>query len=210
MSGRGTATAERAARGESRRRAILEATVRLLGSAGPAGITHRRVAKDADVPLAATTYYFDSKDELLHEALKLVATRELERLEAQAAELGRAFSSPGALGRALAGVLTAQIEHERESVVAKFEVYLESARRPGLQSASRHWIEGFRRLAAQALDAAGAKKPAETAELLVAGADGLLLQHLATTGKRADVRPLGRQLEALANTLVTEAGGRRR
>ena len=210
MHGRGTTTADQETRGEVRRQAILDATVRLLGSAGPAGITHRRVAKEAGVPLAATTYYFESKDELLHEALKLVATRELERLQAQAAELGRAFSSPGALGRALAAVLTAQIEHERESVVAKFEVYLESARRPSLQTASRHWIEGFRSLAVEALEAAGASDAPKTAELLVAGADGLLLQHLATTGKRADVRALGRQLEYLADALIEAPGGRRR
>ena len=194
--------AGRAARGEARRAAILDATIRLLGSVGPTGITHRRVASEADVPLAATTYYFDSKDDLLHEALRLVASRELERLQAQAEELGRAFSSPGALGRALAGVLTAQIEHERESLIAKFEVYLEAARRPTLKAASRHWIDGFRSLATQALAAAGAAEPREVAELLVAGADGLLLQHLATAEDPREIGPLGRRLEALAGALI--------
>ncbi|HWH45423.1 MAG TPA: TetR family transcriptional regulator [Thermoleophilaceae bacterium] len=191
------------ARGAGRRSEILEATVRLLGSQGPAGVTHRRVAAEAGVPLAATTYYFASKDDLLQEALSAVATRELERLQAQAAEVGAEFSSQGALGRALARVLCAQVEHERASVVAKFDVYVEAARHPPLRAAACHWIEGFRNLAAGALAAAGADDPENTAALLVASADGLLLQHLATGGDSAE---LARRLEALADALVGDGG----
>ena len=154
------------------------------------------------MPLAATTYYFSSKDELLEEALRAVAQREIEVLEARAAELGSAFSTPGALGRALAAVLVDQVERERESLLTKFDVYLESARRPALRPASRRWIKGFTRLAETALEAAGAPRPAQTAELLVAGADGLLIHHLATRGKRADTGPLAQALERLADSLI--------
>ena len=56
--------AGRAAQGAERRAVILAATVRILRSRGLAAVTHRRVAEEADVPLAATTYYFSSKDEL--------------------------------------------------------------------------------------------------------------------------------------------------
>jgi len=56
-----TGTAPRPApHGPARRRSILEATVRLLVRGGLAGVTHRAVAREADVPLAATTYYFRS------------------------------------------------------------------------------------------------------------------------------------------------------
>lgn len=188
--------------GRSRQDALLEATVRLLATEGPRGISHRRVASEAGVPLAATTYYFSSKDHLLQEALRLVAVRELEKLEERSAELGRAFSTPGTLGRALAAVLVDQVERERDSLLTKFDVYLESARRPPLRSASKRWIEGFTRLAASALEAAGAARPVEAAELLVAGADGLLIHHLATSGKRADTEALAGRLERLADVLT--------
>jgi len=57
------------ARGERRRRAILDATLALVGREGTAAVTHRAVAAEAGVPLAATTYYFDSKEELIRDAL---------------------------------------------------------------------------------------------------------------------------------------------
>ena len=185
-----------------RQDAVLEATVRLLASEGPHGITHHRVASEAGVPLAATTYYFSSKDELLQEALRLAAARELDKLEQRSAELGKTFSTPGPLGRALAAALVHLVERERGSLLTKFDVYLQSARRPALRSSSKTWIEGFTRLATSALEAAGVARPAEAAELLVACADGLLIHHLATSGKGADTRGLAEPLERLADLLT--------
>jgi DNA-binding transcriptional regulator YbjK len=181
---------------------ILEAAVRLLAAEGQAGLTHRRIAREAGVPLAATTYYFTSKDDLLEQALRLVAARELRMLELRAAELARSFGSPGALGSALAAVLVDQLTHERDATVAKFEAYLEAARRPSLQPTAEHWIAGFVRLAEAALTAAGAERPARTARLLVAGADGLLLQHLATARPGEDADTLRRHLKALVAALL--------
>ena len=192
-------------REQPRRQALLEATVRLLGAEGAGEITHRRVAQEAGVPLAATTYYFESKDDLLQQALHLVVAREYEKLEEQAARIGRELSSPHVLGRALASVLIEHVERERDTLLTKFDVYLASARRPSLRTASRRWIASFTHLAAAALEAAGAREPEETAALLVAGADGLLIHHLATSGKKADTTQLRRRLELLANALVATA-----
>ena len=49
---------------EQRRRLILEAALRIVIREGVRGIRHRAVAKEADVPLAATTYYFKDIQEL--------------------------------------------------------------------------------------------------------------------------------------------------
>ncbi|MCC6524571.1 MAG: TetR family transcriptional regulator, partial [Polyangiaceae bacterium] len=57
-------------RGEAKRRAVLEATLRLLAREGPRGVTHRAVAAEAGTSLRATTYYFASREELLTEALR--------------------------------------------------------------------------------------------------------------------------------------------
>ncbi|MGZ4481779.1 MAG: TetR/AcrR family transcriptional regulator, partial [Gaiellales bacterium] len=45
-----------------RRQAILEATLRVIRDSGVHAVTLRAVAAEAGVPLAATTYYFESKD----------------------------------------------------------------------------------------------------------------------------------------------------
>ncbi|MBU2709681.1 TetR/AcrR family transcriptional regulator [Zooshikella harenae] len=50
---------------EQRRRLILEASLRLVIREGVRGVRHRAVAKEADVPLSATTYYFKDINDLI-------------------------------------------------------------------------------------------------------------------------------------------------
>lgn len=65
------------AKSEHRRRLILEAALRIVIKEGVRGIRHRAVAKEADVPLAATTYYFKDIDELITDAFTLYAEKAL-------------------------------------------------------------------------------------------------------------------------------------
>ncbi|MCP5326108.1 MAG: TetR family transcriptional regulator [Oceanospirillaceae bacterium] len=60
---------------EQRRRAILEAALRIVVREGVRGIRHRNVAKEADVPLAATTYYFKDIQELIGDTFMLYAEK---------------------------------------------------------------------------------------------------------------------------------------
>src|ERR1700722_4302796 len=66
-------------RDSPRREALLEATLRIVADTGADAVTHRRVAEVAQLPLASTTYYFASKEELLTAALELAAERDLAR-----------------------------------------------------------------------------------------------------------------------------------
>lgn len=52
---------------------IIEATVRLIARGAKLG--HRAIAAEADVPLAATTYFFASKTDILAEAYRLIYNR---------------------------------------------------------------------------------------------------------------------------------------
>jgi DNA-binding transcriptional regulator YbjK len=61
------------ARSEVRRRAILEAALRLVVKEGVRGVRHRAVAKEADVPLSATTYYFKDIYDLIADTFTLFA-----------------------------------------------------------------------------------------------------------------------------------------
>lgn len=60
---------------EQRRRAILEAALRIVVRDGVRAIRHRSVAKEADVPLAATTYYFKDIQELISDTFILYAEK---------------------------------------------------------------------------------------------------------------------------------------
>jgi DNA-binding transcriptional regulator YbjK len=160
---------------QPRREAILEATLRILRLDGPRALSHRTVAKAAGVPLAATTYYFASKDEIMEEALRRIAGEEVERLDALRVALP-SDASPAEMAALLARALRAEYEGE----LPKFEIYLEAARRPALRAHCAHWIGAFRRLAEAALRDAGADDPEAAARLLVAAIDGLILQRLGT------------------------------
>jgi DNA-binding transcriptional regulator YbjK len=61
------------ARSEQRRRAILEAALRIVVSEGVRGVRHRAVAKEAGVPLSATTYYFNDISDLISDTFTLFA-----------------------------------------------------------------------------------------------------------------------------------------
>lgn len=60
---------------EQRRRAILEAALRIVVRDGVRAIRHRSVAKEAEVPLAATTYYFKDIQELISDTFMLYAEK---------------------------------------------------------------------------------------------------------------------------------------
>lgn len=64
-----------------RRRAILEATLRIVVRDGIRGVRHRAIAKEANVPLAATTYYFKDIQQLVCDAFNLFAQDSLKYTE---------------------------------------------------------------------------------------------------------------------------------
>ena len=61
------------ARSEQRRKAILEAALRIVVNDGVRGVRHRAVAKEAEVPLSATTYYFKDISDLIADTFTLCA-----------------------------------------------------------------------------------------------------------------------------------------
>jgi TetR/AcrR family transcriptional regulator, regulator of biofilm formation and stress response len=186
----------RSEQGAERRAAILAATVRLLVREGLAAVTHRAVAREAGVPLAATTYYFDSKDELIGEALAILVADEIARVSERAAELGDDISSPSRSAAAVAEVLFPDAE-AAGGLLAKFEVYLEAARRPGLRATAAHWQREFTKLSEGALRLAGAADPERLAPILIAAVDGMLVHRLSEGIDHLEVEHLQAQLEQL-------------
>ena len=199
-----TAAPVRSGQGAERRSSILAATVRLLVREGLAAVTHRAVAREAGVPLAATTYYFASKDELVVEALAILVEDEIRRVSERAAALGADLSSPSRSAAAVAEVLFPDAE-AAGGLLAKFEVYLEAARRPGLRRTAAHWQRAFTELAESALSLAGASDAKRLAPLLVAGVDGMLVHRLSEGIDDLEVERLRTQLEQLFE-LVLAAG----
>jgi DNA-binding transcriptional regulator YbjK len=189
-----TVSSRRAEQRAERRGAILAATIRILSDHGLTAVTHRAVAREAGVPLAATTYYFSSKDELVTEALAILVDEEITRVGERAVEMGEALSSPSEAAAAFAEVLMPDAA-AAGAVLAKFEVYLEAARRPVLRTTAAQWRVAFTELAEAGLRLAGAADPERQAPLLVAGIDGILVHEL------SDGRPDAGDIERLRGRL---------
>ncbi len=156
---------------QGRREQILEAALRVIGQSGREAVTHRAVAHEAGVPLGSTTYYFDSRDDLLGQALEHVARKEVDRHRELGEEL-RTAKTP----RQLADMLLDQLIFEAEdriAYIAEYELWLEAGRRPDLREAATAWCDAVQLAVAGAIEKLGSTDPGADASLVVAAIDGL-------------------------------------
>lgn len=172
-----------------RRAAIIDAAVQIIATRGLGAVTHRAVAREAKVPLAATTYYFASKEEILREALESLSRAEVERLEKLADSIADLASRDEA-GLALSAALVPDSQEAPRAWLAQFEIYLEAARNPALRPAVEQRRQAFVNLAETALRAAGAPDPERRAELGVAGINGILFDRVRGLGDDPEQRML--------------------
>jgi len=165
-------------RGAARREALLEAALRIVAEVGADAVTHRRVAQAAGLPLASTTYWFDSKEHLLTAAIELAADRDIARIEALVSGRG---DGADPIAVAVGGLLEPLDERpgSRTSLLAAYSLLLEAARRPALRAIATRWSEAYTRGLATLLEAAGSRQARADAQLLMAAYDGLLLEQLA-------------------------------
>jgi DNA-binding transcriptional regulator YbjK len=146
------------------------------------------------VPVAATTYYFGSRDELFNEALAHAAQSDLTELEALAGSMERSPPSVEALADSLADFLVSQLLRRRTTVIAQFELTLEAARQAPLRPAASASTEAYLELCERMLERIGSPDPSSDASLLVAVMDGILLDRLASAGSGVDRGELGVRL----------------
>jgi hypothetical protein len=85
----------------------------------------------------------------------------------------------------------------RGSLTAAYALWLEGARRPRLRAVARQWTEAYVRATAELLVRAGDTHPQDNARLLIAAADGLLVEQLASGGDSDLCPPLRRLAAAL-------------
>ncbi|MEU4801641.1 TetR family transcriptional regulator [Actinosynnema sp. NPDC023587] len=168
----------RRARGERRRRELLAATLRVIERDGVSGVSHRSVAREADVPVSSSTYYYATLDDLLIATLTWSA-REM------ALGFGAVKPTPGSVARFLAEA----VGPNRGRTLAEYELYLLAARRPELRPAARRWITLLSSVF-------GTMQPAAFLGF-AAALDGLLIQGLI-----ADFPPTAEQMEPVVSLLM--------
>ncbi|QFQ96428.1 TetR family transcriptional regulator [Streptomyces phaeolivaceus] len=154
-----------------RRQRIIDAAIRVVGDKGIAGLSHRSVAAEADVPLGSTTYHFKTLDELLVATLRQ-ADEGFAKTFADA--LGDPDTDPGTdLAAELAALGGQWFAGDRTGLEVEYELYLAALRRPALRPVADEWGRAFADCLARRTDPV-------TARALVALIDGICLQVLLT------------------------------
>jgi TetR/AcrR family transcriptional regulator, regulator of biofilm formation and stress response len=177
----GRSRGRRDPRGQRRRAELLDAAIELIGAGGIEAVTHRAVAAAAGVPPASTSYYFRSKDELIHEALRTLAEREIELLRIQRKALGAAAADLEVITEALAAWIEEQLTPAGSvALLAQYQLQLEAARRPEARAILEDWKAGTDDLAETAMAGLGARDVRTAGILLVCAIDGLRLRLLAS------------------------------
>ncbi|AKN73018.1 TetR family transcriptional regulator [Streptomyces sp. PBH53] len=154
-----------------RRQRIIDAAIRVVGRDGIAGLSHRTVAAEADVPLGSTTYHFATLDELLVAALR----QSNEGFGRVLAELLPEGGGRRDLAADLARALGQWLASGRTGVELEYELYLAALRRPALRPVAAEWTDAAAALLARRTDPV-------TARALLALMDGICLQVLLTGG----------------------------
>jgi DNA-binding transcriptional regulator YbjK len=166
-------------KGERRRQALVEAAAALLIEGGFDAVRHRAVAERAGLPLASTTYYFDSLDELVTAAVELRGRTELARGRERLAELDTAPRGPDTLVELVLDMLLgAESGNDAESILGRYERLVATPRRPYLRPLSRTLGVELRGLLKEIFTRSGVDVDDRRLEQLISLVDGAVVNAL--------------------------------
>jgi len=123
------------------RQAIAEGAIAVLSQSGVAGLTHRAVAKAANVSLASTTYHFATKGDILAEASRRLFAGYLEafkRLESRIS--GGLQPEIVRLEDLVARVVLKAVERDRTRSLAWCEIILHGGRSDNGRMLAQDWF----------------------------------------------------------------------
>jgi DNA-binding transcriptional regulator YbjK len=155
-------------KGERRRQALVAAAAELLAEGGFDAVRHRAVAERAGLPLASTTYYFDSLDDLVIAAAEQHGVNELGRGRARLEELTAAHRSVDALVELVLEMLLGP----------RYERLVATGRRPYLRPLMRKLSGELTELLREILQRSGADVDTKRAGQIIALVDGTVVNAL--------------------------------
>lgn len=187
-------------KGRRRRRELVDAAAQLLVEGGFEAVRHRAVAHRADAPLSATTYYFESLDELREQAVDHGGTLDVAALRGRLSPgpAHRGAADTYAIGREETVEMLVELlmgsggEDDRLAVLARYERFLAPVRYPHLRGVQSRLRRDYEQLVAGVLEGAG--RPVADAALarVLAVVDGAVLA--AVVDLDCDPRERARQI----------------
>ncbi|MFD4403283.1 TetR/AcrR family transcriptional regulator [Nocardia sp. NPDC058499] len=123
-------------KGERRRQALVAAAAELLLEGGFDAVRHRSVATRAELPLASTTYYFESLEDLIARAVEFSGNAELEAMRRRVGEVTHRRRGAEATVDLVLDLLIGSDgvdDGARGRLIARYERTVASARHPELR-----------------------------------------------------------------------------
>lgn len=171
-------------KGERRRYALIRAAAELLCEGGFDAVRHRAVARRAGLPLASTTYYFSSLDDLIAKAVEYIGMREANQLRENVASLSRRRRGAESTAEILVDLLVGDEPGARvtEELISRYERYIACARQPGLRDIQRRILQQRTDAVVEAVERSGRSVRAELVTALVCAVDGAVVASLVDEG----------------------------
>src|SRR4051812_30441380 len=161
-------------KGERRRYALVSAAADLLREGGFDAVRHRAVARRAGLPLASTTYYFTSLDDLVINAVEYTGTQEAMQLRSRLARLSRRRRNVESTAEVLVELLLGDSPALQlsEQLISRYERYIACVRQPGLRDIQRRVREERTAAVVEALELCGRMVRPDRRAALMFAVDG--------------------------------------
>jgi DNA-binding transcriptional regulator YbjK len=177
-------------KGVRRQYALVSAAAELLCEGGFDAVRHRAVARRAGLPLAATTYYFSSLDDLIVKAVEHVGALEAQQLRERVAGLSRRRRGAEATVDVLVDLLVGDDpcvgenpeKQASEQLISRYERYIACARQPALREVQRRILQQRTDAVVKVVERCGRSVRAELVPALVCAVDGAVVAALVDDG----------------------------
>jgi DNA-binding transcriptional regulator YbjK len=159
----------------------VSAAAELLCAGGFEAVRHRAVARRAGLPLASTTYYFSSLDDLIAAAVEYIVMREAAELRTRVAALSRRRRGAESTSDVLIELLIDDDGPEsqaHEQLISRYERYIACARHPALREIQRRMMEQRAEAVAEAVQRSGRAMRTELISTLLFAVDGAVVSSL--------------------------------
>ncbi len=171
-----------------RRLRLLEETLRLVSENGLGAVTHRNVEQAAGAPHGSVTYWFGSREGLISALIDWLC----DESERQARAIATPVQQQIAAGQpldidAIAGALSAWMDHSAAHHLARMELELQGAREPTHAERMTKAAQVFWDMCAAIAKGLGSEDPDRDGRAMAVMLDGLMLDRLAHPPQSQDV-----------------------
>lgn len=158
----------------------MSAAAELLAEGGFEAVRHRAVARRAGLPLASTTYYFSSLDDLIARAVEHIAMIEVGQLRSRVTALSRRRRGPETIAEVLADLLVGDVSGEglTEQLISRYERHIACTRFPALQETMRRSLRQRAEAVAEVIERSGRSVHIELVCTLLCAVDGSVVSAL--------------------------------